>query len=73
MNLYFQDTDKRFKLPGMVALHRIKAVIQNLTYFQVNYYIGYSDSSGVLIPHAPISIADINDNDNFHQLCFSTR
>ena len=36
------------------------------------YYIGYSDSSGVLIPHIPISIADINDNDNFHQLCFST-
>ena len=36
------------------------------------YYIGYSDSSGVLIPHGPISIADINDNDNFHQLCFST-
>ncbi len=36
------------------------------------YYIGYSDSSGVLIPHAPISIADINDNDNFHQLCFPT-
>ena len=36
------------------------------------YYIGYSDSSGVLIPHAPISIEDINDNDNFHQLCFST-
>ncbi|MAD50314.1 MAG: hypothetical protein CMC95_03300 [Flavobacteriales bacterium] len=36
------------------------------------YYIGYSDSSGVLIPHVPISIADINDNDNFHQLCFST-
>ena len=35
------------------------------------YYIGYSDSSG-LIPHAPISIVDINDNDNFHQLCFST-
>ena len=23
-------------------------------------------------PHEPISIADINDNDNFHQLCFST-
>ena len=22
--------------------------------------------------HIPISIADINDNDNFHQLCFST-
>ena len=36
------------------------------------YYIGYSESSGVLIPHVPISIADINDNDNFHQLCFST-
>jgi len=36
------------------------------------YYIGYSDSSGVPIPHIPISIADINDNDNFHQLCFST-
>ena len=36
------------------------------------YYIGYSDSSGVLIPHVPISIADINDSDNFHQLCFST-
>ena len=36
------------------------------------YYLGYSDSSGVLIPHVPISIADINDNDNFHQLCFST-
>ena len=36
------------------------------------YYVGYSDSSGVLIPHVPISIADIDDNDNFHQLCFST-
>lgn len=36
------------------------------------YYIGYSDSSGVLIPHLPIGIADINDNDNFHQLCFAT-
>ena len=36
------------------------------------YYVGYSDSSGVLIPHVPVSIADINDNDNFHQLCFST-
>ena len=34
------------------------------------YYVGYSDSSRVLIPHVPISIADINDNDNFHQLCF---
>ena len=36
------------------------------------YYVGYSDSSGILTPHEPISIADINDNDNFHQLCFST-
>jgi hypothetical protein len=36
------------------------------------YYVGYSYGSGVLIPHVPISIADINDNDNFHQLCFST-
>jgi len=36
------------------------------------YYIGYSNSSGVLIPHVPISIADIDDTDNFHQLCFST-
>ena len=36
------------------------------------YYVGYSNSSGVLTPHIPISIADINDNDNFHQLCFST-
>ena len=36
------------------------------------YYVGYSDSAGVLIPHVPISIADINDNDNFHQLCFAT-
>lgn len=35
------------------------------------YYIGYSDSSGILIPHAPVAIGDINDNDNFHQLCFS--
>ena len=24
------------------------------------------------MPHVPISIADIDDNDNFHQLCFST-
>ena len=36
------------------------------------YYVGYSDNNGVLIPHVPFSIADINDNDNFHQLCFST-
>ena len=36
------------------------------------YYVGYSDSAGVLIPHVPISISDIEDNDNFHQLCFAT-
>ena len=36
------------------------------------YYVGYSYCSGDLIPHVPISIVDINDNDNFHQLCFST-
>jgi len=36
------------------------------------YYVGYSDSSGALTPNIPISISDINDNDNFHQLCFST-
>lgn len=36
------------------------------------YYTGYSDSSGVLVPHAPIAIADTSDNDNFHQLCFAT-
>jgi len=36
------------------------------------YYVGYSDSAGDLIPHVPISIADIEDNDNFHQLCFAT-
>ena len=36
------------------------------------YYIGYSESVGGLVSHVPISIVDINDNDNFHQLCFST-
>ena len=36
------------------------------------YYVGYSETSGVLTQHVPISIADIDDNDNFHQLCFST-
>ena len=36
------------------------------------YYVGYTESSGVLTPHVPISIADISNNDNFHQLCFST-
>ena len=44
----------------------------DIEYDLFEYYIGYSDSSGVLIPHTPISIADIYDNDNFHQLCFST-
>lgn len=36
------------------------------------YYVGYSDSSGILIPHVPIAIADTLDNDNYHQLCFAT-
>ena len=36
------------------------------------YYVGYSDRSGILTQHTPISISDVNDNDNFHQLCFST-
>ena len=36
------------------------------------YYVGYSYCSGDLITLVPISIVDINDNDNFHQLCFST-
>ena len=36
------------------------------------YYVGYSDNSGALIPHIPISITDIDDQDNVHQLCFST-
>ena len=36
------------------------------------YYVGYSDNSGVLIPHIPISIRDIDDQDNVHQLCFAT-
>lgn len=36
------------------------------------YYTGYSESSGKLVAHKPIAIADINDNDNVHQLCFST-
>ena len=34
------------------------------------YYIGYSDSSGVLIPHVPVSIADINDNTIFTNFVF---
>lgn len=37
-----------------------------------NYYTGYTESSGGLVAHSPISITDINDNDNFHQLCFET-
>lgn len=41
--------------------------IQEADLFQ--FYTVYTDSSGVLIPHTPVSIADINDNDNFHQLC----
>ena len=53
----------------MVALHRTSVDTES-DLFQ--YYVGYSYCSGVLIPHEPISIADINDNDNFHQLCFST-
>ena len=36
------------------------------------YYVGYSYCSRDLITHVPISVVDINDNDNFHQLCFST-
>lgn len=34
------------------------------------YYTAYTKNNGFLTPHQPISIADINDNDNFHQLCF---
>ena len=34
--------------------------------------IFYSVQELTSIPHVPISIVDINDNDNFHQLCFST-
>lgn len=34
------------------------------------YYTAYTENNGVLTPHQAISIADINDNDNFHQLCF---
>lgn len=36
------------------------------------YYTGYSESMGAMVPHVPSSIADINDNDNYHQLCFAT-
>ena len=61
---------KQFKLHGTGASHPTSVVMTNLTCS--NTTLGYSDSSGVLVPHAPISIADINDNDNFHQLCFPT-
>lgn len=36
------------------------------------YYTLYSDSVGILIPHQADTIFDVNDNDNFHQLCLST-
>jgi len=41
--------------------------VQEADLFQ--FYTVFTDSAGVLIPHTPVSIADINDNDNFHQLC----
>ena len=42
----------------------------SLTYFSI--MLAILKVLEVLTPHIPISIADINDNDNFHQLCFST-
>ena len=33
------------------------------------FYRVYVDKNGKLIPLTPKSIADVNDNDNFHQLC----
>ena len=60
---------KRFKLPKDGGITPYISGDTESDLFQ--YYIGYSDSSGVLT-HVPISIADIDDNDNFHQLCFST-
>lgn len=33
------------------------------------FYKVYVDKNGKLIPLTPKSIADVNDNDNFHQLC----
>ncbi len=36
------------------------------------YYTVYTDSAGALVAHTPIAIADINDNDNYHQLCVAT-
>ena len=47
-------------------------VVNDLEEDLFQYYTGYSMSSGKLIEHTPVAIADINDNDNFHQLCFST-
>jgi hypothetical protein len=41
--------------------------VQEADLFQ--FYTVFTDSAGVLIPHTPVSIADVNDNDNFHQLC----
>ena len=61
----------KFKLLGTGASHPI-VIRGDVESDLFQYYTGYSDSSGVLVPHAPISIADINDNDNFHQLCFPT-
>ena len=60
---------KRFKLLGMAGYTYISGDAES-DLFQ--YYVGYSETSGVLTQHVPISIADIDDNDNFHQLCFST-
>jgi hypothetical protein len=36
------------------------------------YYTVYTESAGSLIAHTPTSIEDVNDNDNFHQLCINT-
>ena len=46
--------------------------LRNLTYFST--YVGiYTENSGYnTVYFIPISIADIDDNDNFHQLNFST-
>ena len=33
------------------------------------FYTVFTDSAGTLIPHTPTTILDINDIDNFHQLC----
>ena len=36
-----------------------------------NYYTIWLDSSGFQIPYMPASIADLNDNDNYHDLCIN--